>query len=463
MGKIDWDIVTAYSDVVTTTLKTVTFPKVQEKVYLRNQGNANITYAIGAQSGTLTPGQSVTVVQDVSSFTVQAVSGTHTFELRANEKGTEINETETKLSDVANTSRFGYNLNDGLFNFRVALSNVQNQIVRINCIGDSITRGEYTSNESTKPWAGQLRSLLQTQYGGSGEGFINPYEASLPAQTNPRWSFGSGWVSVSGPGGFGGYWSDSGSSTNVNPATVTFNGASVSVMYITTTDGGTADVKVDGVSKATLNCLGSVDFSKAPLNITGLSAGAHTLTITPTGNGKIFIDGILEGGGATNGIQVNKIGRSGWKASDWITDTNRFSRWSSLSPSLTIIALGMNESNKSNPVPVETYKNNLATLIQKFQSFGSSILLVPYFAPNTGWTDRWVDYVNANYELAKQYNCGLVDMYQAWGKSWTIAQTQGLFGLATNNYSGGSGDNWAHPGDKGHNFIAQIIKQHLMV
>jgi hypothetical protein len=92
MGKIDWDVVTNYTDVVTTTLKTVTFPKVQEQVYLRNQGNANITYTIGSQSGTLTPGQSVTVNQDVSSYTVQAVSGTHTFELRAKEKGTEIEE-----------------------------------------------------------------------------------------------------------------------------------------------------------------------------------------------------------------------------------------------------------------------------------------------------------------------------------------------------------------------------------
>jgi hypothetical protein len=98
MGKTDWDIVTSYADAVTTTLKTVTFPKVQESVYLRNQGNANFSYTIGSQSGTLTPGQSVTVNQDVSSFTLQAVSGTHTFEVRAKEKGTE--QTEDNSSDV---------------------------------------------------------------------------------------------------------------------------------------------------------------------------------------------------------------------------------------------------------------------------------------------------------------------------------------------------------------------------
>jgi hypothetical protein len=100
MGKTDWDVVTNYTDVVTTTLKTVTFLKVQEQVYLRNQGNANFTYTIGSQSGTLTPGQSVTVIQDVSSFTLQAVSGTHTFELRAKEKGTEQTETETDVMSL---------------------------------------------------------------------------------------------------------------------------------------------------------------------------------------------------------------------------------------------------------------------------------------------------------------------------------------------------------------------------
>jgi lysophospholipase L1-like esterase len=98
MGIRDWDIVTSYVDSVTTTLKTVTFPKVQEQVKVKNQGNANLTYAIGSQSGTLTPGQSITVNEDISSFTIQAASGTQAFELRAKEKGTE--QTEDISSDA---------------------------------------------------------------------------------------------------------------------------------------------------------------------------------------------------------------------------------------------------------------------------------------------------------------------------------------------------------------------------
>jgi hypothetical protein len=106
----DWDIVTSYVDSVTTSLKTVTFSKVQEQVKVKNQGNANLTYTIGSQSGTLTPGQSVTVNEVISSFTIQAVSGTQAFELRAKEKGTEKIEesvTTTFNADGSITETYG--------------------------------------------------------------------------------------------------------------------------------------------------------------------------------------------------------------------------------------------------------------------------------------------------------------------------------------------------------------------
>jgi hypothetical protein len=137
MGKIDWDVVTNFTDAVTTTLKTVTFPKVQEQVYLRNQGNANFTYTIGSQSGTLTPGQSVTVNQDVSSFTLQAVSGTHTFEVRAKEKGTEQIEIETdvvsQLAEKAKKTNGVYDFEKD-FNGKVNDSNFDNSTALVNAL-----------------------------------------------------------------------------------------------------------------------------------------------------------------------------------------------------------------------------------------------------------------------------------------------------------------------------------------
>lgn len=364
------------------------------------------------------------------------------------------------------TNKFSYNLDNTLINFRVALSNAQNQLVKIFCLGDSITRGEYSSDEPNKSWVGQLRNLMQSQFGGIGEGFINIYESTLPTGAKPRWTLGAGWsisTAYNSGGGLGGYWGYSATSTNTSPSSVTFKGTSVSIVYPRTTDGGTANILIDGVSKGTLNCHNTVsDFTQFML-ITGLTDGAHTMSIVPNGDGKIFLEGIIEGAGNTTGVQVNRLGRSGWQASDWLNNkTTNFQRWGAYPPHLTFIALGMNDCKTAT---VSNYMSYMGQLISEFQSLGSSVILLPYQIPDTSWTSNsnYLVFVNAQYQLADQYNCGLIDIYKAWGQTYSKAQSLGLFGVATNDYSGVSGTNPAHPGDKGYNYIAQIIKPYLTI
>lgn len=84
-----WQNITDYMDTVGTTLKTFTFPKTQNYVNVTIRGNANVSYTIGSQSGTLSPGQSVSVSEKITSFTLTAVSGTQTVEVWATEDGTQ--------------------------------------------------------------------------------------------------------------------------------------------------------------------------------------------------------------------------------------------------------------------------------------------------------------------------------------------------------------------------------------
>jgi lysophospholipase L1-like esterase len=356
---------------------------------------------------------------------------------------------------------FGYNLNDGLLAYRIALSNVQNQMVRVFGIGDSVMRGEYSSVESTKSWVGKLRISLQNNYGNApGEGFIGTYEGSLPAGAGSRWTLGAGWQAAFGGGLQGLYAKSQGS---LNPASVTFTGTSVTLLYSRESDGGVGNITIDGSAPATnptINCFYGQRDHTLSVTYTGLTNGTHTLSVTPATTANVGIEGIIANNDATSGIQVNRLGISGRTSAQW--NNALFSqRWNTMKPDLAIIALGLNDSNTS--VPLATYKANLATLIQTFQSYGSSVLLVPYFQPDTGWIKLapWSDYVQVNYDLADQYNTGLVDIYRAWGTSYSFAQGKGLFGLTTNNFSGASGTNTGHPGDKGYGYIAQVVQQCL--
>jgi hypothetical protein len=99
MSKRDWDIVTSYIDKVGTSDKVVSFNKVQDSVRVKNQGNVNLIYTIGTKSGTLAPNASITVNENLSSFTVKAASGVCSFEVRASEAGTEQEESTPILPD----------------------------------------------------------------------------------------------------------------------------------------------------------------------------------------------------------------------------------------------------------------------------------------------------------------------------------------------------------------------------
>ena len=83
---------------------------------------------------------------------------------------------------------YGYNLEVSLSRYKNALKNASTQKVKIYCIGESNTRGEYSSDEVNKSWVGVMKLSLQNKYGNVGEGFISIYEGALPTGTKARWS-----------------------------------------------------------------------------------------------------------------------------------------------------------------------------------------------------------------------------------------------------------------------------------
>lgn len=359
--------------------------------------------------------------------------------------------------------KYGYNIDVGLSKYKKALKNTRTKKVKIYCIGESNTRGEYSSDEVNKSWVGVMKSSMQKQYGNAGEGFINIYEGALPSGTKGRWRLGDSWI-VSGAlntvttdvGGFGGCFGTS--DKNTTPATLTFTGTNLDILYAKARDGGTATITIDGKKVGTISCVGEeVSFSNK-VSYSGLSSTTHTLVITPNTTSSIFIEGAIASS-KTAGIEVDKIAISS-KRAGYFNSPLQKKCWDTLpAPDLVLLSFGINDA--SDHVPVEDYKANMIGLVTYWQGRGSSVCIVPNQKPSEKWIKNWPPYVKAQYEIADTYKIGIIDIYKAFYEDYDTAQKLGLFGMSANDYSGGSGTNLGHPSDKGYKYIGDVIYSNI--
>lgn len=359
--------------------------------------------------------------------------------------------------------KYGYNIDKGLSKYKNSLKSTNTQKVKIYCIGESNTRGEYSSDEVNKSWVGVMKSSMQNKYGSAGEGFISIYEGALPPGTKPRWTLGKGWsvsgasnVVVSNVGGFGGCFGIS--NKNISPATLVFTGTDLDLLYAKASGGGTAEVTIDGTKVGTINCSGKETSFSNRVSYSGLSNTTHTLVITPNTTSNVLIEGAFASSNV-KGIEVDKIAISSKRASYFNAALAKES-WDTLpAPDLVLLSFGLNEA--ANKVPVEDYKANMIGLVTYWKGRGSSVCIVTNPKPAESWTTNWLSYVKSLYEIADNYNTGIIDIYKAFFEDYTTAQKQGLFGMAVNDYSGGSGTNTGHPSDKGYKYTGEVVYDNL--
>jgi lysophospholipase L1-like esterase len=425
----DWDIVTSYVDSVTTTLKTVTFPKVQEQVKVKNQGNANITYTIGSQSGTLTPGQSVTVNEDISSFTVQAVSGTHTFEVRANEKGTEQTTSEAAV---------GYNIKH-LDSFKQLLkTNSNSGIINISVAADSIGEGQGATNELDNGFVSIMNDTIQSIYGKAGKGMVSARRYTTP---NTRvwtetgtWADWEGIVKKGSPG-----------------ATSTFNfeGTGIKIMYIKGSGAGTFSAIIDGGTATTYDA-NYLSIDVGVVQIIGLNNTTHSITITNTDASRdLYLIGAIPING-NNGVRIDNYSVKGVFAYNSIGSDTLRKVYFKENPQLFIIALTANDFGAQNDI--KTYKGYIETAIDDAKSRGMSVLLIANGLRRfVGARVDQIWYTKALYDLADKKDVALIDVNAKWG-TYNAALAQGFL-VNTDD---------VHPTDEGHKDISRVVLQYLL-
>lgn len=304
-------------------------------------------------------------------------------------------------------------------------------------LGDSWTSGGVI----TKP----LRTSLQTKLGDGGWGYFS-FAYNAGGHPSSGYSRSGTWTDTISTNGAS--LSATFSADTATPAiyNLTSTVTAFVLHYLVQPGGGTFEYSIDNGAAVPVNTAGAS--SIAFVTNSGLSYASHHINITITAAGT---DGVGICGCDLQAIQagcrLDNIGRTGSEASTWLT-TGSTNFWKtamqSLSPTVTIILLGVNEclSNRGGP----TFSNNLANLVGMVRSAAanSDVLLVSPADIGTATTYPMSDYNIEIAGIASALSCGYVDVYDAWG----------TYGNPT---SSGWYLNTTHPNDTGGAVIAGYI------
>lgn len=122
-------------------------------------------------------------------------------------------------------------------------------------------------------------------------------------------------------------------------------------------------------------------------------------------------------------------------------------------PDLVLIGFGMNDHNIAGfGTPLETFTNNLATMIDRIRKETSAeIILFSTFPPNPKWhygSHNMEAYAFATEQVARDKRCAYADIYHNWTALESKKKPEDLLG-----------NNINHPNDFGHWIYFEVLKR----
>lgn len=302
----------------------------------------------------------------------------------------------------------------------------ENRILNAVFIGDSITQGA-GSSATVSQWQetgffGQFRDYLALKYGDVGKGFRPLYAYNNAGDYNP-WVFVGSWSEQNGWGPMG---SSKKSAANGDTATLDFNGDGVAVVIATGSSSTTTfELIVDGGTPVVYSAYATSagNYAKT-VTVTGLVDGNHTLVVknTTATTGILLLQGAYSLKG-TKGIRCHMMGRSGKTINDAMQyDPTLQMVFDKFSPELTVISMLAND--QSGGTAIKTYFDRMETIIQRARLHGEVVLITTGIRSDGGDLDL-AGYVKVNYTLANKHGCKVVDIYEAWGRTYANADALG--------------------------------------
>lgn len=293
---------------------------------------------------------------------------------------------------------------------RMASAAAGKGLAKIAMAGDSITQG-LTADRATESYPARVRETLTKQgYPSGGTGFV-------PMAFDHRWNAGAGW----------GLWSTTRfayqtlSTGNSTTLTSEVPGTIARVYYRNT---NSFNVSID--DGANVKVASKTGDNIGFYEVTGLANTTHTIKIT-SAEGYVYILG-AEVANET-GLQISNFGLSGSKTGDWVSTGYADARQTveAWNPDLVILMLGTND--RSSSVAPATYKANMQTVIDAFETGGAEIVLMPPIPSSVGHSVL-APYVDAVYKLADENDLPLIDLNDRFG-SYTSANNLGMMNDAT--------------------------------
>lgn len=189
--------------------------------------------------------------------------------------------------------------------------------------------------------------------------------------------------------------------SNGNTISYTFTGDGIDIYGLVWSGGGSFTWQIDGGAATTVSTTNATQTDAVLMaSITGLSVGSHTLLVTKTSGGSVFIGGFKPyNGDRTKGVHVWAGGASG-TTSAWMRDPT-YNTWkqyvAAVQPSLVILCHSANDST-SGVTPATTAANFTATIADiraQCTKPPSILIVVEYQKGGVTLSYPWANYVTA--------------------------------------------------------------------
>jgi lysophospholipase L1-like esterase len=329
--------------------------------------------------------------------------------------------------------------------FLSELSTASTSPAKFMVVGDSLSEGQGASVKANR-WVDLLQSKLRTQFpstAAGGAGYL-PAEYFVYASDS---TWGQWRTSTTGTT------SSIASQANLGYRTIqmstsavrvyTFTGTDLDIWYAT--NGGSFTWKIDSGTATTVNTAGTYSTANR-VQVTGLSAASHTVTITAT-TGPVYLEGFtVYNGDKAKGVMLFDASHTGAKANQQTVDSALWlATANTVAPGLVIIEYGLNDTGDTNVAGFKARLQTLVTLVKSLTKVPSILIVAAYTPADSGTFagEPWSAYVTAMSQIATAESTGFLDL----SANMPVATTTGTGYYSTDGL---------HPNNTGHARMADL-------